>query len=280
MKTGFIIINYNDAKTTQTLIENIKDYKVLDEIVIVDNASTDDSYQVLQKLVNSKITILKSSANKGYGAGINLAAKYLIQKYSKCNLIISNADIIIKTEQDIKELLKLFKKDVAVVAPTIIEHNQKNRGWHLSTPWQEIGQSIPFLYSRIEKRYRYYQAEHYQKETSLVDVVSGCFFLINGQVLKEIGYFDENVFLYYEENILASKLKKVKKKTVIANHIEVIHNHSVSIDKSLRKYKKTKALKKSQEYFTKEYLDASFLQRAILFLINRFSLGIKFILQK
>ena len=130
------------------------------------------------------------------------------------------------------------------------------------------------------KKYRYYQAEHYQKETSLVDVVSGCFFLINGHVLKEIGYFDENVFLYYEENILASKLKKVKKKTVIANHIEVIHNHSVSIDKSLRKYKKTKALKKSQEYFTKEYLDASFLQRAILFLVNRLSLGIRFILQK
>ena len=166
------------------------------------------------------------------------------------------------------------------MAPTIIDHNQKNRAWHLSTPWQEIGQSIPFLYSRIEKKYRYYPKEHYQKGTSFVDVVSGCFFLINGQVLKEIGYFDENVFLYYEENILASKLKKVKKKTVIANHIEVIHNHSVSIDKSLRKYKKTKALKKSQEYFTKEYLDASFLQRAILFLVNRLSLGIKFILQK
>ena len=49
-KIGYLIINYNDFKTTEKLINNIKDYKVIDEIVIVDNNSTDDSKNKLSKI--------------------------------------------------------------------------------------------------------------------------------------------------------------------------------------------------------------------------------------
>jgi len=43
MKTGFIIINYNDFDSTKKLIDNIKNYSVIDKIIVVDNNSTDDS---------------------------------------------------------------------------------------------------------------------------------------------------------------------------------------------------------------------------------------------
>ena len=76
MKNCFIIVNYNDYKTTYNLIQNIEDYEVIDEIVIVDNDSKDDSYERLLKLKNNKITILKNCLNKGYGSGINLGSKY------------------------------------------------------------------------------------------------------------------------------------------------------------------------------------------------------------
>ena len=45
---GFLIINYNDAKTTIHLLENIKHYSCIDQIVVVDNHSTDDSFDVLK----------------------------------------------------------------------------------------------------------------------------------------------------------------------------------------------------------------------------------------
>ena len=49
-KLVFVIVNYNDYKTTKRLIDNIKDYKVIDDIYVVDNHSSDDSYDKLKKL--------------------------------------------------------------------------------------------------------------------------------------------------------------------------------------------------------------------------------------
>ena len=48
-KLYFTIINYNDYETTKTLIDNIKDYKSIYKIIVVDNNSTDDSYPNLKK---------------------------------------------------------------------------------------------------------------------------------------------------------------------------------------------------------------------------------------
>ena len=57
MKNGFVVINYNDYETTEKIIKNISDYKTIDEIVIVDNCSTDNSYDELLKLKSKTITI-------------------------------------------------------------------------------------------------------------------------------------------------------------------------------------------------------------------------------
>ena len=53
-KLAMVIINYNDYDTTKKLIDNIKNYKVLDKIIIVDNASTDNSYNKIKKLTNGQ----------------------------------------------------------------------------------------------------------------------------------------------------------------------------------------------------------------------------------
>ena len=57
---GFLIINYNDAESVLKLLENIKEYRCLDLVVIVDNASTDTSYENLKKLENQKVVVLKN----------------------------------------------------------------------------------------------------------------------------------------------------------------------------------------------------------------------------
>ena len=58
-KLGFVIVNYNDYPMTKRLLENIKDYKCLSKIVVVDNHYTDDSVIKLQKHENKKIKILE-----------------------------------------------------------------------------------------------------------------------------------------------------------------------------------------------------------------------------
>lgn len=265
MKTGIIIVNYNDFTSTEKLINNIKDYRVIDKIVVVDNHSSDDSPQKLKKLKFPKLKVIINEENKGYSYAINTGAKYLIDEYKECNIIISNADVIIEKEEDIETLIKLLhRKNVGIVAPTILERGTKNRGWKNPTPKQEIILNIAYIHRFFRKKYLYYDDDYYQGDFSIVDVLSGCFFLIQSKTLQAVNYLDDHVFLYYEENILAKKLQVKKKINLISNKVTIIHNHSVTIDKSLKRIKKYKAQKKSQYYFEVEYNNASSLERMLL----------------
>ena len=280
MKNGIVIVNYNDYKTTKRLIDNIRDYKVFDKIVIVDNKSSDNSLKELKKLENKRIVVIDSGENKGYSYALNVGCKYLIDKYKECKIIVSNSDIIIQSENDIKDLFELVKGKNVIVGPTIIEGNNLNRGWILPKPMDDVAMNILGLYKKYQKRHLIYQDSYYNKDISKVGTVSGCFFAISSKHLEEMGYFDENVFLYYEENIMGIKTKKLGKNIIVCNNVDVIHDHSVSIDKSLKRIKKYDILKTSQEYFEKKYNGASKIE--LLFLkvftfLTRFLLLIKYL---
>lgn len=254
---GMVIVNYNDYETTKRLLDNVKDYKVLKEIVVVDNKSTDNSLEELRKLKNKKITIIDSGENKGYSYALNVGCKYLVDKYKSLNIVISNSDIIIDSELDIKDLNSYISTKNVIVGPTIIQGNDLNRGFKIPTPWQDIKQNIVFFGKRVLAKELSYPDNYYHKDISKVDTVSGCFFMISSKHLEDMGYFDENVFLYYEENIMGIKTKKLGKNIIVCNNVDVIHDHSVSIDKSLKRIKKYDILKTSQEYFEKTYNGAN-----------------------
>lgn len=254
---GMVIVNYNDYETTKRLLDNVKDYKILKEIVVVDNKSTDNSLEELRKLKNKKITIIDSGENKGYSYALNVGCKYLVDKYKSLNIVISNSDIIIDSELDIKDLNSYISTKNVIVGPTIIQGNDLNRGFKIPTPWQDIKQNIVFFGKRVLAKELSYPDNYYHKDISKVDTVSGCFFMISSKHLEDMGYFDENVFLYYEENIMGIKTKKLGKNIIVCNNVDVIHDHSVSIDKSLKRIKKYDILKTSQEYFEKTYNGAN-----------------------
>ena len=266
-KIGFVIVNYNDSERTIKLIDNIKDYKSIDKIVIVDNNSSDNSLEVLSKLENNKIKVL-SNNNRHYSTGMNTGAKYLIKEIGDCNIFFSNSDIIIKKEEDLIKLSNDVKDDVAVVGPTVDEHGNINRGWKLPSTNHEILNNL-ILISRPFINKMKYKEDYYKDNTSYVDVVSGCFFLVDSKFLKEVDYFDDNTFLYYEEQILAKKVKDKNKKEVIDNTVTIIHDHSVTIDKSIKRVNKHKIIKKSQRYFCKTYLNANIIQMFLLHLTDK-----------
>lgn len=276
MKNVYVIINYNDFENTSLLINNIKNYKVIDEILIVDNCSKDNSYKQLKKINIDKLTIIKTEENKGYGYAINFAAKYCEKKYKECNLIISNSDIEIKKENDLKNLIDILNKDkdVAIIAPKINQHGIISCGWRIPSLFEAIILNIPKLNRYYENKYINY-SEDYINDIKEVDVVSGCFFIIKSSYLKEVDYFDENIFLYYEENVISTKLKRINKKILINPKVEILHNHSQTINKSLNEYKKLKELKKSQYYFYKNYNNSSNFLLFILKITNVIILKIK-----
>lgn len=253
MKTGIIILNYNDYETTYDMLNRIKYFKEIDIIVVVDNMSLDNSYERLKKIENEKIKVISSNENKGYASGNNVGIKYLVNNYKVDNIIISNPDIILK-DSDIKILKDDLKnnKNIDIISPYIDEKGKISRGWKLPRYIDELLCNMNFFHKIGENNLKY-KDDYYKDDLTKVDVVSGCFFMIRKESFEKIGYFDENTFLYYEENIIGKKLKDNNMNTYVDKRVNIIHNLSISVNKSFNSIKKYKILKQSQKYYQKEY---------------------------
>lgn len=263
MMNILLIINYNDYKNTKRLIENVLDFKSINHVVVLDNCSTDDSYAKLKKL-NHDFDLVKSEGNLGYSYAINYGIKFVIKKYKKANVFISNSDIIIPTEDSLTLMLKELKNNVGVVGPVVNEHGNLNRGWRMPSPFIDAMLNLVVIHNYVRNKYIYYKDDYYKDKISYVDLVSGCFFLTSTDIIKKIDFLDETIFLYYEENVLAAKLKQNNMCEVIVNDAFIIHDHAATIDNNIKRIKKFKILKKSQYYFQTKYNHANLLERFLL----------------
>lgn len=274
MKNVLITINYNDYETTKKFVKSIIKYNIVDEIIVVDNNSSDNSFKELSKIKNYKVTLIRSDINGGYGYGNNLGIKYSISKYKKCNIIISNPDVIVSYDT-IKSLLDTLNSSdsIAAVGPRINTNGIIEKAWKLTNGFQEMLLSFPFLGTKLKDSIIGYKK--YKAGLNKVDVVSGCFFVIKSDVLEKINYYDENIFLYYEENVLCKKIKNLNMDVIFDNASEVIHSHSISINKNCSTLNKFKILKESQMYYLNHYTNASFVEKKIIQFLTKLMIIIK-----
>ena len=254
-----IILNYNDPDNTIRYVDEIKNYSCIDRIVIVDNKSPDGSYQKLKKLEKDNIDVIETDGNKGYAYGNNYAVRYLNEKYGEYKYIaISNPDVNVP-EDSYEKCLKCLDKNpkIAIAAPRMYDINDNPHqlsGWKIRTLKGDIMDSSPFLTSLIQKPHiERYDEEYLNKDMAYVSCVAGSFFIIRHKAFKEVGYFDEKTFLYFEEDILGTKLKEKKYKNVVLNTCKFNHFESVTIDKNMKFYKKFKNLQKSKRYYHLHY---------------------------
>ena len=277
MKTGIVILNYNDYENTIKMLEQIMDYKCLSKIVVVDNCSTDESLEKIRLFESKKIIVLESSQNKGYAYGNNLGLKYL-EKETNCELaIISNPDVVV-SESVIEALIQDMKKDetISFLGPKVLEYGHISKGWKLPSFASELVSTMNY-FNRFSFKLQRYKDSYYQEKLCDVEVIHGCFFMARLKDFKKIKYFDPHTFLYYEENILGYKARAKAMRVVVDTSLSVQHMGSLTVDKSLKKIKKYKALKKSMFYYEKEYRHLNILGMALLKLFYFISLGILYL---
>lgn len=271
MKIGFVIVNYNDFNNTKKLIDNIKNYKSITHIVVVDNNSCDESRTELRKIKLKKLTILEQDDNYGYAYALNVGAKYLINLLGECLICLSNTDIFIPGEDVITEMANMIDENTKCVMPKVKEHGVYSYGWKLTSASIDLKLNVPFLNRIYRNKYIHYDESYFKTREAIVDVIYGCFFMIESNTLKDINYFDDKVFLYYEEYILAHKLKNINKLSKINTSVYVEHLHNATIGSNLSKLKKYKIYKKSQMYYEKNYNHANAFEMLlfkVFYLIN------------
>lgn len=257
MIVSCVILNYNDAATTSHLVNTIRNYELLDHIIIIDNMSTDNSYDYLRKLQNEKIIVIKTSRNGGYGYGNNYGVKYAKEKFNSDYVLICNPDVNF-TEDTLQSGLSIMQHDPNIAVFSPIQLNAEGKmantiAWKIPTAIRYILCS-GLLLKRIVSNYRY-NTNELNERINFVDCVPGSLLLVNSEAFINVGGYDENIFLYCEETVLGKKMKDAGYKTVLDGTEAYYHLHSVSINKSIAKeYKQTKLLLESRYYVIKTYL--------------------------
>jgi GT2 family glycosyltransferase len=260
MKISMVVLNYNDSQTTIKLLDSIKEYKTIENIVVVDNCSPDGSFDVLKGYCDNYgkgLDVIQSDKNGGYAYGNNFGCNYAIDNYNPDYLVIANPDIFFR-EEVLKHILDIYEmqKDAAVVSCLMncMSEIDLPSAWKIPKYRDCILENLLVLRWFVGNRTRYTQKELNQS-INKVDVVAGSFFAIKTEAFNKVGGFDDSTFLYYEENILAYKLQQAGYSNYLVMDDSYYHMHSVSIDKSLGSVKrKLDYAYISRKYYMKNYL--------------------------
>ena len=197
MNTVSIIIpHYNGEDLLYNCIDSIyKNISIKDfELIVVDNASTDDSINRIKSNFQN-VKIISSNSNLGYSGGCNLGATHANGKY----LLFLNND----TEHSSEWIEKLVhfldsNSNIAAVQPKILNvHNKKLFDYAGGTGGFIDKFCFPFVQGRI---FDTLEEDHGQyNNPSKIFWASGAALMIRSNIFKELEGFDKIYFSYMEE---------------------------------------------------------------------------------
>lgn len=193
-----VTVTYNSAHCIPLLSQALKS---LPKIIFVDNGSNDDFSSQIKHLLPQAL-LIKNKKNIGFGAANNRALNIVTTPYA----LLLNPDCI-PTSEFLTRILAAPEKfpQAAIIAPHLIRKNGKpeiSYRWP-ATHWKSFGP----------------QAEG----PCCVGFVCGAAMLLNMEVMKEVGFFDETFFLYYEDEDLCQRVFTQHKQIVLIPEIEITH---------------------------------------------------------
>ena len=257
-----VVLNYNDCETVIKYLENIKEYTCFEHIVIVDNCSTDDSYERLLQYKKGIIDVIKTEKNGGYGYGNNYGIRYAVERFSAKYILISNPDVIYE-ERTINALENILVENSDVGVTTALMKSPTGEvsnliAWKIPTFLQLVFETPANkkLAEKVAGTHKY--KDNFWKDRNRVEVecVPGSMLMVNAGHMITCGMYDENIFLYEEEIVLGIRMKNAGYRTILVTDSSYIHNHSVSISKTFKSLEKQrKLLWNSRTYILKKYYE-------------------------
>ncbi len=247
IEVSIIILNYNQSKLTIDCVTSIlRVEKELDfELIVVDNGSKRGEVEMLElSELKKHYKFIKSDKNGGFGYGNNLGAQHAKGSY----LTFINNDTYFKKPcfaflQD----YMITHTDIGVCAPQQLTPNNVPRSsFDHHHGLRKFFFGSFFLETFYRKPNRKAQFDHPIE----VDFVQGCFMFFRKSVFEEVGGFDPNIFLYYEEMDICTRLQNKGHKVVYHPGIDFFHIHEASTRVSIR----TTGAKKAQILYSYLYV--------------------------
>lgn len=190
-----LVVNWNGREVLPATLEALRSTVHPElEIVVLDNASTDGSADVVQ----DPVRLVPLAENLGYGGALNAVLRTLIRPgdHSRSNVadyfLLLNNDILVEPET-VSRLVELAReKGPGIYGPKVLLQGRPGRldaAWGRIT-WSHVLASFAGKGARDGERY---------DRVRRVQLLLGCALLVHPRVFQDVGFFDEDYFMYHEE---------------------------------------------------------------------------------
>jgi len=227
MDVSIIIVNWNTCDILRdclhSVYEQTKEQELSFEVLVIDNASSDESTTMV-KSEFPHVILIENNENRGFSAannqGISLARGRYVLLLNSDTLVLDNA---------IQKTIKYADQqpDAAVVGCKVLNPDKTLQPTCYMFPsLLNLFLSTTYLY-KIFPHSRFFGREHMtwwnRDDEREVDVVTGCFMLVRHEAIHQVGIMSEEYFMYSEDTDWCYRFKKAGWKNLFFSGAEIIH---------------------------------------------------------
>jgi len=266
MDVSVIFVNYNTLNLLVNAIDSVfsKTEGIKYEIIVIDNNSTDDSKNILFERYGNKINCVFLSENIGFGRANNEAIKIAKGR----NIFLLNPDTIL-INNAIKILSDYLDNDpsVGVCGGNLYDENFSPMHSYTHV-LPSIFAEINFLFLNLPLQLLYGKSVEFNTTNKPMEVayITGADMMLKSDVLRNVGFFDEDFFMYYEETELTYRIKQGGYKVISVPNAKIIHLESKSF--SYHSIKQKMMLYGRYLYYKKLHSKIYYLFANVIFLLN------------
>lgn len=228
MKVAIVILNWNGKNFLKKFLPSVIQYNSYNaELIVADNASTDDSVSFLTTNY-PQVKIIKNTLNGGFAKGYNDALKHIEAEY----YVLLNSDVEV-TSNWIEPIIKLMDTDESIAAcqPKIKNYNKKTCFEYAGAAGGFIDKyGYPFCRGRIFENIEEDTGQY--NDTREVFWATGACLFIRSKLFNQLKGFDEDFFAHMEEIDLCWRLKNLGYKIMYCADSTVYHVGGGTLNKS------------------------------------------------
>jgi len=225
-KVSIVVLNWNGWKDTAACLSSIRLLRYSNyEVIVVDNASTDDSVTRIQKAF-PEVTVIEAGNNLGFAGGCNVGTRHGLTRGADFVWLLNN-----DTTADPVALQALVDKAnadprIGAVGSAIyyMDAPDRTQAWGGGYINFWLGRSRHFLNPVADDK---------------IEFLTGASILISRAAIESVGLLDENFFMYWEDADFCFRLRKAHWRLAVAGESKIWHKESSSVGKhsaSMDKY--------------------------------------------
>lgn len=250
-RIGIVTVTFNSGAVLRPFLESCLAQQGANfQVLVVDNASSDDTRQILAGVHDDRVVTLLNDDNLGFAKASNQGIAYFRERGFERILLLNNdtefaPDLFAALDRALTE------QGGRVITPRICFFDRPDLNWYCGGHFRLLLGVTGFHEHSAEP-------DRGEKEIRAVEYAPACCLMVDKSVFEQVGVFDENFFVYWEDGDFCWRLRRAGIDVLYAPGIVLLHKASAltgggTSDFTIRQYHR------NQVYFVRKHFGRSVL---------------------